>query len=104
VRCIGGQKYTANSHLLHTSVVDIIQIGLLDPILIRRRMPGKYLLKMPVSAFEEFFISEVAGVAVRYSPEAAFASFCYQAPVLGVDHVVSAIPSMFLEAVVEYLG
>lgn len=55
---IGSKQYTPHSKRIYTSIVDIVDIGLLDPILIWLGITRQHLFEMPGSSFEILIVTQ----------------------------------------------
>jgi hypothetical protein len=94
IRC---QQHSTYTKIICASIVNAVDIRLLDSILIRLWMSRQHFLKMPCSPFQIFFVGQAyLRVAIclpqvslflswdeatpDHSPQSAFAAFCDQSP------------------------
>lgn len=102
---VGGEDNPTDLHLLDASIVNAERVGLRDLVLVRVGMAREEPLEGFVAAFDVLFLGQAASqrVAIRDTPQPSLASFGDQAPELRVNHVVAAVPSVFLKSVIPNL-
>lgn len=104
MRGVGSQEDVPYSELFGAAVVDLIQVCLLNPVLVRLGMPGKHGIEVHWTSLEEFIVRQANNwVAVCHTPKAAITTTGDEAPMFGIDHVVPSVPPVLFEAIVEDL-